>query len=400
MNLKDSQLKKLQQTEKIEMKKYPLFKVHVGPTALDKISTVFESGIINEGVEVTKLTHELRALLRADNLILVNSGTSALTLALILAGVGPGDEVVSTPMTCVATNTPIVSLGANIVWANVEPWNGMIDYADLLKNRITKKTKAVMVVAWAGSAPQLKYLYNVCKSRKIKLILDAAHAFGASFDGEPLHEYADYVCYSFQAIKHFTTGDGGALVCKSKTDYERSKSLKWFGLDRDRAKDEKGDWKGQQWDVDIVEAGYKFNMNNISAAIGLSQLPYIQSILDKHRHNARLYNSEFESFDKVNLCDWPDLEGSSYWVYTLLVSPNSSISRDELLKKLNDEGIMAGVVHVRNDNYTAFSKFKVDNLPGVDYFSTHQFSLPCGWWISEEDVKHVATRVKDILCTV
>jgi len=382
-----------------KMKKYPLFKVHVANSALEKISSVFESGIINEGIEVTKLTNELRAFLRADNLILTNSGTSALTLALILAGVGPGDEVISTPMTCVATNTPIVNLGADIVWADIEPWNGMIDYADLLKNRKTSKTKALMVVAWAGSAPELEYLYNLCKSRGIKLILDAAHAFGASFKGEPLHAYADYVCYSFQAIKHFTTGDGGALVCKSKTDFERSKSLKWFGLDRDRAKDEKGDWKGQQWDVDITEAGYKFNMNNIAAAIGLSNLPHIQSILDTHRHNASIYENEFKDFDKLELCTPPDPKGSSYWVYTLQVSKTSPLTRDQLLKALNDEGIMAGVVHVRNDNYTAFSKFKVNNLTGVDYFSTHQFSLPVGWWLSEEDIKHIARRVKDILCT-
>ena len=156
-----------------------------------------------------------------------------------------------------------------------------------------------MVVAWAGTPPDLIGIKNVCDRHGIKMILDAAHAFDAHFDGRPIHEFADYTCYSFQAIKHFTTGDGGALICKDPEDYRRSKALKWFGLDRDRAKDENGNWKGQQWDVDILEAGFKYNMNNVSAAIGLSQLPHIDFILGKHRSNAALYDELFRDFKYV-----------------------------------------------------------------------------------------------------
>lgn len=377
-------------------KSYPLFKAHI-PTqqALDNIKNVFDSGFINEGVQVTQLTHELRAELEADNLILLNSCTSALTLALKLSGVEQHDEVISTPMTCVATNTPIETIGARLVWADVNPKTGMIDVSDVAK-KINHRTRAVMVVAWAGTPPELEKLRELCNNKGIKLILDAAHAFGANFNNQPIHKFADHTCYSFQAIKHFTTGDGGALVCKNNNDYKRSKALKWFGLDRDLAKDEKGDWKGQQWDVDIIEAGYKFNMNNVAAAIGLSQIKHVDKILGTHRLNAKLYDELFDGFSLVTPACRPSGGESSFWVYTMLVnSDHSKLSRDQLLKALNDEGIMAGVVHVPNDDYTCFKQSK-KNLPGVREFSANQFSLPCGWWLGDQDIRHIACRVKEL----
>lgn len=385
------------------MKIYPLFKTQIAEReAIELITDVFRSGFINEGEYVTKLTNELRAMLRTDNLILVNSCTSALTLALKLSGVGqePDDNVISTPMTCVASNTPIVNLGADIIWADVDSLNGMV-YASDIATRITPYTKAVIAVAWAGTPPSnLDEIYALCKSRKVKLILDAAHAFDAQFDGRPIHEFADFTCYSFQAIKHFTTGDGGALICKSQASYKRSKSLKWFGLDRDKAKDAKGDWKGQQWDVDIVEAGYKFNMNNMAAAVGLANIPHVQRSLALCRKNASLYDQLFEGNDRIMPIVRDVRAHSSFWVYTMILRDNNlenvSLERNELLKSLNSEGIMAGLVHIPNDTYTCFKKFQ-SHLPGVWDFASRQLSIPCGPWMSSEDVTHVASRVKDML---
>ena len=375
------------------MKTYPLFKVHV-PTreALTLVGQVFDSGFINEGLQVTRLTQELQATLAAENIILVNSCTSALSLALKLADVTHQDSVVSTPMTCVATNTPIVASGAKIRWADVSVSTGMVT-PRTVQQAIDIDTKAVMVVAWAGTPPNLEGIRKVCDDNGVKLILDAAHAFGAQYHGKPIHEWADYTCYSFQAIKHFTTGDGGALICRDPEDFRRSKALKWFGLDRERAKDERGNWKGQQWDVDIEEAGFKFNMNNVAAAIGLSQLPHVDHILGKHRCNAALYDELFEGFKYVTPNYRVEGAESSHWVYAMQVQDDCRLTRDDLLHALNAEGVMAGVVHVPNDDYTCFKQFRAD-LPGVRQFAKRQFSLPCGWWLNEDDVRHIAARVK------
>jgi dTDP-4-amino-4,6-dideoxygalactose transaminase len=299
-------------------------------------------------------------------------------------------------MTCVATNAAIATVGAKIVWADVDPDHGMVTQQSI-REKVTEKTKAVMVVAWAGTPPDLSGLQEECDVHGIKMILDAAHAFAARYLDTPVHCWADYTCYSFQAIKHFTTGDGGALVCKNNDDYKRSKALKWFGLDRDRAKDANGNWKGQQWDVDIEEIGYKFNMNNVAAAIGLSQLEYIDQILGKHRCNASLYDKLFEGCKEVHPTKRSKHAESSFWVYTMKIDPERSrLKRDDLLRALNVEGIMAGVVHVPNDAYACFKQFEAGPLPGLAEFADNQFSLPCGWWLTDDDVRCIAQRVKEL----
>lgn len=370
--------------------KYPLFKVHVNiDSALTHVRNVLESGFINEGEQVNALTKLMQERLETTDLALVNSCTSALTLALKLYNVEHGDSVVSTPMTCIATNCPIVTNGAGIVWADVDPTTGCTDPASLDKIlSSSKKIKAVVVVAWAGNPPDMKSLSSTCRRYNVPLILDAAHAFGATIDGRQIHEFADVTCYSLQAIKHITTGDGGIIVTKQWIDDARK--LKWFGIDRDAAKDEKGNWKGQRWEVDVLEAGYKFAMNNISAAIGLSQMSYIDYILDTHKANAKLYDELFKYCRYVEPLRRVKGSQSSHWVYSMMV--NEGIDRDRLVSDLNDVGVNAGLVHVPNDNYTCFDEFR-QNLPGVREFERRQFSIPVGWWLQKFDVEAIHVEV-------
>lgn len=376
------------------MKKYPLFKVHVNvPRAIKQLRHVLRSGFINEGEQVTKLQRAFEATLEAKNVSMLNSCTSALTLAVKLSSDDPEkNDVITTSMTCVATNTPIVTSGHNIVWADIDPRTGTLD-PDSVAKKITPWVRAVMVVAWAGNPPDLVALRKICDAAGVPLILDAAHAFGARLNGKQLHEYADFTCYSLQAIKHVTSGDGGVLVCRDNAAHARAKALKWFGLDRDAAKDAQGNWRGQQWDADIVEAGYKFNMNNMAAALGLSQLEFIDKILDGHRRNAAFYDEVFADSKKIAPLHMPDRSESSHWVYTVRLINGD---RDDLLKKLNAEGIAAGLVHVPNHNYTCFKDAHVE-LPGTDAFASTQLSLPCGWWLRKRDARFIAETVNGIV---
>ena len=376
------------------MREYHLFKPLIDIEAsIGAVEGVLRSGFINEGSQVLELTERVQNILESDRLILLNSCTSALTLALKLSGAGHGDDVVTTSMTCVATNMPIKHVGSNIIWADVNPETGMLT-PDTIRSVLTESTKAVIVVLWAGNCPQIDEIYDLCKERGVKLIVDAAHGFLAGFNNRQIHNFADYTCYSFQAIKHFTTGDGGALVCSSDYDFLQSKKMKWFGLDRDRAKDEKGNWKGQQWDVDIDTYGYKFNMNNISAAIGLANLDKAKGALSAHRENASYLDSAFKGIDFARpLLKAPGENGSS-WVYTVVLDKNLAPVRDQILEKINLRGVKAGVVHVPNHHYTCF-KGEMTNLPGVDSFFSRQISLPCGWWLSREDMSEIFSIFKE-----
>lgn len=379
------------------MKQYPMFKVHVAKAAaLRNIEVVLDSGFINEGEQVIELQKRLGPLLGSENVVLTNAGTSALTMALKLCGIGHGDKVVSTPMTCVAGNTPIVNCQADIVWCDVDPASGMVT-PETVAAALTDDTKAVMLVDWAGVPPELDAIHDLCKSRSVPLIQDAAHAFGAEYKGRPINHFADFTCFSFQAIKHFTCGDGGAIVCADDDAFALAKKLKWFGFDREAAKDAKGNWKGQRAGADILqnEVGYKFNMNNISAAIGLAQLDEIEGILARHRSNAALFDEIFENNDRFRPISRVDDCLPSFWVYTGVLSRDAP-ARDDVLKSLNDEGIHAGVVHVPNDDYAAFAAYKKE-LSGLDHFAAHQMSLPCGWWLDSEDIRHIAARMKAVI---
>ena len=380
--------------------KYPLFKVHINSDhALGLIKKVLDSGYINEGEQVTEFQEQLKKYLKVENLVLLNSCTSALTVALKLCGVGPGDEVITTAMTCVATNTPVVNLGAKIIWADIDSSTGSISPEDI-KRKITPRTKAILYVNWAGTPAQIEEIYEIARQRKIYVVQDAAHAFAATWNDKPISDFADFTCYSFQAIKHLSTGDGGALIVKDSEKFKLARKLKWFGYDRDEAKDEKGEWKGQRWSADIKpgEVGYKFNMNNIAAVIGISQMKSIDEILLKHRTNAAIYRKIFSNSKQIKNLVIPQEANSSYWVYTCLVNSNSRV-RDLLLEKLNLEGIGAGLVHLPNDIYSAFKEFNIE-LPGTRDFEERQISLPCGWWISEEECEEIAIRVLDLLGTL
>lgn len=376
------------------MKSFPLYKVHVNvESALKNVRNVLESGYINEGTYVRELEKHISNILGTDA-VMMNSCTSAITTALRLCDVSFGDDVVSTPMTCVATNTPIYNAGANIVWSDIEPETGMPG-PDQIEDAITERTKAVLYVAWSGNLGKLSDVYDLCMRKNIPLILDAAHSFNAKYRGlDPSQNIADFVCYSLQAIKHITSGDGGVLTSRNPDLLNKAKCLKWFGLDRDASKDENGNWRGQQWDVDIYHPGYKFNMNNLSAAVGLSQIPYVESIIDTHKRNSALYDDLF-SDTEIQPLERSSEEDTARWVYTVR-TPLRDEKKMRAIENLNHLGIAAGLVHVPNDNYTCFSKFK-KNLPGVREFSSMQFSIPCGWWLSPDDISYIAKKTIEII---
>lgn len=351
----------------------PLFKVFMSGMADDNVLTVLDSGHIAQGVHVDTFEKRLSAFFGTE-VVTVNAGTSALDLALHLCEVGPGDEVITTAQTCVATNTHIVLRGATPVFVNVFPDSGLIDPDDVKRN-LTGKTKAVVAVDWAGHPCN----YTALRALGVPVIEDAAHAVGTTHLGTHVAQTGgDYVCFSFQAIKHLTTGDGGALKVPPD-QLDRARRLRWFGLDRNTP--------GLRFDQDIPEAGFKYHMNDIAAAIGLANEPHLKSLLEKHRANATWLRATIDEGAGVQL---PPLSSeSSWWLFTLRVPHVSSF-----IEHMAKRGVTASPVHSRNDTKTAFRHARRStNLKGLDYFATHQVSIPVGWWLSQADLNTIAEAV-------
>jgi perosamine synthetase len=364
------------------MEQKVLFKVHM-PKSVDKpLLEVLHSGFIGQGKKVDEFEEKLGHYFGNKKVLTLNSGTSGLHLALRLANVGHGDEVITTAMTCTATNMPILAAGAKIVWADVNPITGLID-PQAIEEKITSKTKAIIMVHFGGIPCDIDAINAIAKKHNLKTIEDGAHAIGAEYKSSKIGNHSDFIMFSLQAIKHFTTVDGGLLLCKDQSDYERGKLLRWYGIDRDEKR------KEFRCEEDIVEYGYKYHMNDISATIGIEQLKYIDEIVSKHIENQEYYDRTLQNIKGVAVIKKPNVSKSSSWLYTLHID-----KRDLFSVWMSEQGVMTSRVHERNDKHTAFDD-SLCELPGVDAFNATQVSIPVGWWITKQDREYIANKIQE-----
>lgn len=345
----------------------PLFKVFMADNVMEYLQPVLHSGYIGEGNEVELFEKELQVHLNSPHRpISTNSCTSAINLVLLALGVGPGDEVITTPLTCIATNNSIPLLGARPVWADINEETGNIDPSSVAKCW-SPRTKAIIAVDWTGRRCD----YAALKSFNVPVIEDAAH--GPYYN---TMNCGDFVCLSFGPIKHLTCGDGGAIICNKPEYTDRLRKMRWYGLDRTSSKD----FRCEQ---NIVNLGSKFHMNNISAAIGRANLRHLAKNIGLHSSNARYLDFHIKLDIKP-----PYDEYSDYWVFPLII-PNH---RDKFIAYLNENGITASRVHARNDKHTAL-KYYSGPLYGVDEFDYIQVNIPCGWWLTLEDREYMVEKI-------
>lgn len=357
-----------------------LFTVTMPPRGelLPELEKVLYSGYIGQGPKVEEFEKAFGNYIGTDKVLSVNSGTSALHLALRLAQV-EGGEVITTPMTCTATNFPILANGADIVWADIDSNTGMISAKDVAR-KLSERTRAIMVVHWGGTPANLSPILKLARSANVPVIEDAAHALGAEwYDKRIGNTGSDFTTFSFQAIKHITTVDGGMLVVKNQKDYDRGKLLRWYGIDRD------GPRQDFRCEEDIIEWGYKFHMNDVTATIGLVALKHLDEIVERHRQNAQFFDVHIHNSNVKKPTGYAGL--SSWWLYTLRVS-----GRDSFMKHMQECGVMTSRVHARNDTHTTLKKY-ITPLPGVDKFESEMVCIPVHSNLSYEDLQWVATAV-------
>jgi dTDP-4-amino-4,6-dideoxygalactose transaminase len=344
-------------------------------------------GYITQAQKVEQLERELGKMFNYPYILTLNSATSGITLALRMIkdrmNLGSEDEVLSCPLTCMATNEPILANGLRIKWVDVDKDNCNICLEDL-ERKLSPTTKAIIFVHWGGYPVDLDKLDQILERNKDRLgfkplvIEDCAHAFLAEYKGRKIGTSGNYCVFSTQAIKHFTTGDGGLIFLPNEEEYKRAKLLRWFGIDRD-----KRNYKGKDFRLehDISDWGYKFHMNDINATIGLCNLPHIPRIVDKCRENAMYLSSNFKDGKILHPIYEGDETRSSYWLFSVWVE-----NKEEYIEKMKKKGIMVSQVHQRNDTHSCFQQFRLDDLPNLDELEKHLVCIPCGWWLNQDDL--------------
>lgn len=359
------------------------FTTHVSENAIREVEACLRAGRLSEGVRVKALEDTLHAQLGLAEPVCVNSGTTALHLALIVAGVQDGDEVILPAQTFIATALAILMQRAVPVFADIDPETGNLDPLDVAR-RVTEKTRAIIPVHWAGLPCNMAELNAIARKHDLAMIEDAAHALGATYQGQPVGNLSRFTCFSFQAIKHLTTGDGGAIACQNPDDAQKAKKLRWFGIDRARSPvTELG-----ERDYDLTELGYKYHLCDFAAALAIGNLPDIPGILAKRRETAAIFDAALRQIPGVQLLRRDADRQSAHWVYTLRVQ-----KRLDFVRALKSRGVPTSVVHNRIDHNTLFGGLR-DDLPGQTLFDAEQIALPVHEDLTPQDIRTVVEAVQ------
>lgn len=357
----------------------PLVKVSMPSreSLIPALEEVLYGGMIAEGEYVYRFEAEFAKTFHLPMALATSSGTAALHIALLLANVGPGDEVITTSMTAEPTNTVILQCGAVPIFADVDPETGNLDPASV-ESLMSPRTRAIMVVHYAGFPASLKDLRKIADQKGVALIEDAAHSLGACYAGEGIGTIGDYAIFSFQAIKHMTTVDGGMLTMRDPNKAEQARKLRWFGMAKGVPRTE----------VDIERIGYKYNLSNVSAVIGLAQLQTIESRLSRHISNGRFYDEKIKSIPGLNVTRIDPESQPSYWLYTVLSENSNAVERC-----LAEIGVSASKLHRPNHYHTVFSSMR-RAMPGLDEYYRRLTHIPCGWWVTNEDRERIVDALR------
>jgi perosamine synthetase len=365
------------------MDKIEFFNTYISERAFDRVKEVLQSTFLSEGKIVADFENVLSKQCGILHPVALNSGTAALHLALVTAGIGSGDEVILPAQTFIASGLAILMAGATPVFADIQYETGNIDPVDVQK-KITVATKAIMPVHWGGYPCDMDELNVIATANKLLIIEDAAHAIGATYKNNFIGSISDMTCFSFQAIKHLTTGDGGALACKNSNHFEKAMALRWFGIDR---KNSPVSLLGER-DYNITEIGFKYHMNNYAAALGVANLETLTENVKRRRQIAAYYDNELKNTAGIKLFNYKKDRQSAYWLYGFHVD-----EREQFILKLKNAGVPASIVHAGIDKNDVFKKSQCA-LPVQRKFDAAQIHIPVHNELTNEQVEYIAKIIK------
>ncbi|KRA57524.1 hypothetical protein ASD89_07645 [Caulobacter sp. Root656] len=359
------------------------FTTKVSEAAIDRVVEVLRSGFLNEGAVVKEFEAGLVDYVGAPHVVTTNSATAALHLCLVHLGVGPGDEVIIPPQTFIATGLIVLHAGATPVFADIDPETGNID-PESVRRKITARTKAVIPVHWGGEPCDMDAINAIAAEAGVAVIEDAAHAFGAVYKGRMVGTLSRLTCFSFQAIKGMTTGDGGAIAAPSEEDAIMLTRRRWFGIDK--ARTPVTDIGERSVAIDVL--GYKYHMNNIAAALGVGNLPTHPARLARRREIGAIYRRELAQAPGVRHIRRRDDSEGSFWLFPLLVEEREAFGR-----AMKSRNVPITVVDRRIDKHPILGGLRED-LVGAAEFDAAQIHIPIHEDLTDDDVLQVVDAVK------
>jgi dTDP-4-amino-4,6-dideoxygalactose transaminase len=362
-----------------------------------EVVACLRSGWIGTGPRVATFERQFAAYKGAKNAVAVNSCTAALHLSILAAGIGPGDEVITTPMTFCATVNAIIHAGATPVLADVDQTTINID-PNQVEAKITKKTKAVLPVHFGGRPCDMDALCDIAGRNNLKIIEDCAHAIETEYHGRKAGTFSDFGCFSFYVTKNVVTGEGGMVITKSEEDAARIKTLALHGMSKDawkRFSDE--GYKHYQ----VVECGFKYNMMDLQAAIGLHQLARVEENWQKRQETWNRYNAAFEDLP-ITIPAHPALETRhAYHLYTILIDEQKTgVNRDAFLDLMRRRNIGVGVHYLSIPEHPYYQKtfgWRPEDYPNANCVGRQTVSLPISAKLTDEDVGDVIEAVKRVI---
>ena len=271
---------------------------------------------------------------------------------------------------------------AKLVFADIQKDTGNICPISI-KSKITSRTKAIIVVHWGGYPCDMSEIKKIALNKKILIIEDAAHALGAYYKNKPIGVISDFTCFSFQAIKHLTTGDGGMLICKSNKNHKLAQKLKWFGINRKSKYYHLGERKFQ-----LNQLGYKYHMNDIAATIGLENIKTLKSKLKYLNNLDKYYRKNLLNVKAITLLKNEKEKKSSNWLFTILIK-----KRNNFFNVMKKYKVPVSVVHRRIDRYKLFGGINKD-LKNQNYFDKHQICLPLNDKLRIKDLDYIINVIK------
>jgi UDP-4-amino-4,6-dideoxy-L-N-acetyl-beta-L-altrosamine transaminase len=352
---------------------------------IDSVVEVLKSPYLTQGAKVQEFEDALCRYTGARFAIIFNSATSALLGAYTVCGIKKDDDIITTPISFVATSNMFVSLGANPVWCDVK-LDGNID-ENLIEKLITPRTKAIVGVDFAGKPLNMQKIQNIAKKHNLLFIDDASHALGSTIDGQKVGSFADMSILSFHAIKPITTGEGGAVLTDSQ---ERAEKLRLFRSH--------GMVKKELWNSDMISLGHNFRLTEIAAALGLSQLKKLDGFIKTRSEIASYYDERFKGEKLFLTQKIPPEATSSRHLYPIILNPELHCSKEDIFRALQERGL--GVqVHYKPIYQNSFYRdtFGDFSLKVADDFYKSEISIPCHQKMNLDDAKFVADTFLEVL---